>query len=252
MSDTELDQLLRSADPAAQLTAPTPPPFRDEATVVPLRPRRIRWLSAVAAAAAVVAVVGLAVVTLGSRDGGTRTAGPDPTGTPSTVAPTEGGPLPVLAQRVEAALQADLPPGYQSSIVGWVPSSVQRDYQAYIGVHPGAYTDEKPRAEVMVQHVTNVPAGDLCTISIKMYVQASTCRVVRTPAGAAVALSDDDPAVHDPRPATQWALYQDPDGSVVLVVQAPRDETPGMRALGHNIWTAVRLAEVATDPALRP
>jgi hypothetical protein len=89
MTDADLDQLVRAADPAARLTAPPPGPLPDRTfSVPPHRPRR--WLPAAAAAAAVVAVVALAVTTLGGSGSGNRTAGPGPAGGKVLPAPSLG------------------------------------------------------------------------------------------------------------------------------------------------------------------
>jgi hypothetical protein len=88
MTDADLDQLLRAADPAAHRTAPDPGTPPDRATVTPLRPRRPHWLPIAGTAAAVVAVVGVAVAVAGPGPGGSRSAGP---GTPSPSAPAGGG-----------------------------------------------------------------------------------------------------------------------------------------------------------------
>lgn len=247
MTDTDVDRLLRSADPAAHLTAPAPPPFREEAEVVQLRPRRSRWLPAASAAAAVAAVVGLAVVTTGSG-GVTRAAGPDPTGTPTAVA----GPPPADPnyQQVQIALVRNLPPDFTLVIGDLKPprtssGTTDREYVATWLVRYGSRT-----GTVKVTYETGLPPADLCRISEKLRM-AGSCRLVRTAAGKTVALTDADPAYGYPGVTTQWALYQHPDGAIVLVAQGVGTEKGGEPWLGHQIWSAARLAEVATDPAFR-
>jgi hypothetical protein len=238
MTDTELDRLLRSADPAARLTAPAPPPFQEEAPVVPLRSR---WLPAVGAAAAVAAVVGLAVVTTGSGRG-TSAAGPDVTGRP-TATPAASAQQPDLGRSVFAAVLADLPPGYRLTGGTWrVPaptSSGRTGYQAHATVQDGTRS-----AVVEVTYQTRMPAADLCSIAAKLH-GAGTCRLVRTAAGRTVAVTDADPAYGDPGATTQWALYRHPDSSIVLVAQGSGSKE------GQRPWSAARLAGVATDPAFR-
>jgi hypothetical protein len=242
MIDTELDRLLRSADPAAGLSAPTPAPFREQ--VVPLRPRPNRWLPAAAAAAAVVAVVGLAVVTLGSKDGGTQAAGPGPTGAPASTATAAPGGLTDSAKKVQAAVVANLPPGYQLSNSAWKvppptsPRKNGREYDATFLVREG------PRsAPVEIIFQTDMPPGDLCALASK-FVGAGTCRLVRTATGARV-------AVAEPGSTRQRALYRHPDGTIVLVAEGSGVVKLRGPSLTHPIWSAARLAEVATDPAFR-
>lgn len=240
MTDTELDQLLRSADPAAHLAAPVPPRLR-EATVVP---SRSHWLPAVGAAAAVAAVVGLAAATAGSG-GGTQVAGPDATGTATAVARTSPADR---TQQVAIALRRNLPPDV-TVIVGELtppPTSPGRTARAYVGtVEHGSR-----RGTVTVMSQTGLPSADPCRISEELRM-AGSCRSVRTATGKTVALTDSAPGYGYPGVTNQWALYQAPDGSVVLVAQGVGTEQGGEPRLEHQIWSPARLAEVATDPAFR-
>lgn len=241
MTDTDVDRLLRSADPAAHLTAPAPPPLR-EATVVP---SRSHWLPAVGAAAAVAAVVGLAVATAGSG-GGTPVAGPDATGTPTAAAQTTPADR---NQQVPTALMRNLPPDVTGVVVSELtppPTSPGRTADEYVGIVQYG----SRRGTVTVMYQTGLPSADPCRISEKLRM-AGSCRLVRTATGKTVALTDSDPAYGYPGVTNQWALYQAPDGSVVLVAQGVGTEKGGEPRLGHQIWSAARLAEVATDPAFR-
>jgi hypothetical protein len=77
------------------------------------------------------------------------------------------------------------------------------------------------------------------------------CRLVRTAAGRAVALTDPDPAYGWPGITDHWALYQAPDGVVVLIAQGVGVEPGGRPRLEHLPWSRARLVEVAADPAFR-
>jgi hypothetical protein len=155
---TDLDALLRAADPAARLTPPEPgrppvhrPPVHRPPVdrPVPADRRGTRWLPATAAAAAVVAVV--AVVGLGVRDDvpgpaaapapATTTPTPPPTGRPTTPAtrPTPTPETPTAtptgaevagpgadqdrALRLLSALRAVVPAGYATPD-GMVPAGL--------------------------------------------------------------------------------------------------------------------------------
>lgn len=240
---TDLDNLIRAADPAARLTAPAPPPaLLDE----PVRASRARWLPAAAAAAAVAAVVGLAaaVGTTGSGDG-VQAAGPDAT----TVFRTSPVPipdtLPAPLQAAFRALQADLPPNFRVEVSGnRQPADpadrTGRQYDIFAIVRAGSRS-----ATVEVRYRTGLPPGDLCRISEKL-AGAGSCHVVTTATGARVAVTRATGSS-----IGQWALYRHRDGSVVLV-------TDGSDLVGRTgpqltgpVWSPERLAEVAADPAFR-
>lgn len=252
MTDSELDQLLRASDPVAGLTAPAPPPFVEPSA----GPRRNRWLPAVAAAAAVVGVVGLVVATTGPN-GGTRAAGPDRTATPSATATTGTRPpaSPPEGDRARKGLQAVIPPGYELGLGGletWSPTETDGylkagEYNAYFSVNDGTAF-----GEVAVFFRVRMPAGDPCKITPKLFgpSKGANCRIVRTATGAEVAVTDN-PNAPAGQPETEWALNRRPDGTVVLIGQSTRRSMSGFPTLSHQVWTTAQLAEATTSPAFK-
>jgi hypothetical protein len=171
-----------------------------------------------------------------------------PTGPPGNPAaePTSGpgGTLPTLGPDGTGmpasdyqAVRDEGPPGY----TGW-------EYDAWTIVSDG------PRiGTVGVRVWVDVPPGDLCTIESKISYLTGTCRLVTTPTGARVALTDFDPAANqgreDDERETQWAVYRHPDGTVVLVSQGPGVLNAAIPRLRQQVWTPTQLAALATDPA---
>jgi hypothetical protein len=279
MTDTEIDRLVRAADPAAHLTPPQPGPLPDRIALVP-SPRRSRpWLPVAATAAAVVAVVGVAVTTLSGGGSGTLAGGPD--AAPSAAGSQPGGAtVPQRdhtasagapyerAHRLLGALQDAVPDGFTLPTgAGELP--IGPDGSGLAASSFEAVRDEDPTAgpryvydamtvvtagdavgTLSVRVWDRVALGDPCLITVKLSAYPGTCRVVRTPTGARVGLSDviADAAVADAR-QSQWALYQHPDGTVVVLAQGPgvlNDVTP---RLPRPVWTVAELARAATDPA---
>jgi hypothetical protein len=301
MTDADLDRILRAADPAAHRTAPLPGPL----PAVPAR-RPVGWVP-VGAAAAVVAVVGAAIVALPSlgEDGGGVRAGapgsasptapgspaltapgsPAPTGSPGasvpgSPAPTSGPAKPdrphtvsagaefERAHRLLGTLQAAVPAAYTLPAGGAVlpigpggerlpAASFQavRDegpYEGYTGFvyDAGSTVTRGGRVGTVAAAVyVGVPPQVPCAVAEIVSWGAGTCRVLSTPAGR-VALVDapEGPDGADPR-TTQWAVFRHPDGTVVRISQGPgvlAERTPRLTA---PVWSATRLAQLATDRA---
>lgn len=283
---TELDDLLRAADPAAGLTPPEPgePSLDRPPSLRPSR-RPARWLPVVAAAAAVLLVVGVVATGLG-RD---RSAGPAgtvitsaPPSAPATSPPvTSPSPSPpqvtaavtatsaadkARAQRVLADLRAavrdrygiptgNLRAGYQGALTPAYdvqtlafpaePVTTTR-YQVDQMVTAGTGI-----GQVSATVIPGVPAwtDDPCALFQRMDLGIyDSCSVVTTPAGARVAVGGFAATPGRAVSALRFASYRGPDGTLVFLTES-RGTDPAVPALPALPLTDAQLAALATDPA---
>jgi hypothetical protein len=282
---TDLDDLLRAADPAAGLTPPEPgePPLDRPLSLRPSR-RPTRWLPAVAAAAAVLLVVGVVATGLG-RD---RSAGPAgtvitsaPPSAPATSPPVSPSPSPpqvtaavtatsaadkARAQRLLADLRAAVRDRY-----GIPTGSLRAGYQgaltAAYDVQAQAFpaepvTTTRYQVDQMVTAgreigqlgavvIPGVPAwtDDPCALFQRLdFGIYETCGVVTTTTGARVAVGGWAASPGRAVSAMRFAAYRGPDGTFVLLTES-RGTDPAVPALPTMPLTDVQLAALAADPA---
>jgi hypothetical protein len=266
---TDLDHLLRAADPAARLTAPAPgvPPLDRP---VPARPprRAVRWVPAVAAAAAVLLVVGAVTTGLG-RD---RSAGPAGTAITSSPAPPQvtapaaatAAADQARARRVLADLRAAVPrtfavPTGKVRVDPHGPPEIAWDVQALsFPAEPVTtmryqvlqdVTAGRGIGQLTATVIPGVPAwtDDPCALFQRMHLGLyDGCDQVVTPTGDRVAVGDwgrsEGPI------GVRFASHRRADGTFVLLTEA-RGILPGAPALAALPLTDGQLTALVTDPA---
>lgn len=289
MTDTELDRLLRSADPAAHRPAPAPGPLPHRPVVVPM-PRRSGWLP-IGSAAAVVAVVGVAVALLPSWNRGGIQAGAPGSPVPSTAASPSGpsessvGTKPQRphtasagaeferARRLLGTLQDAVPDRYTlptgpagnaatPPVATAGPGSTMpaanfqavRDEGPYTG-----YTGYVYDADTIVRDGPRTG-----TVRARVYENipdVSPCAVaeiaawnegtcsVVTTAAGPVAVVQGTGGDGSDPRETQWAVHRHADGTTVLVSQGGSGLDAADPPLTGPVWTQDRLVALATAPA---
>jgi hypothetical protein len=278
---TDLDRLLRTADPAARLTAPAPgaPPLDRPRPARPPR-RPTHWLPAVAAAIAVLLVVGVVATGLG-RD---RSAGPAGTTITSAPAPATSPPVspspppphvtaPVVAtaaadkaraQRVLADLRDAVPAPFAAP--GQVRSGPRGALEIAYEVRAFSLPAD-PVTTVQYQVYQDVTAGDGIGQIWALVVPATpafsddpcvqfqrmdqglydTCAVTVTPTGARVAVGGWALPGREVT-SERFASSRSADGTFVFLMES-RGIDPALPALPTRPLTDAQLIAAVTDPA---
>ena len=94
--------------------------------------------------------------------------------------------------------------------------------------------------------------GEGCALTpVAWDATAAACEEVAV-RGQKVAVADVTPTAGDGLPPAQWAGFRHEDGTVVFVMQTAEVPRSGRPALTAMPMTSAQLADLATDPRLKP
>lgn len=152
-------------------------------------------------------------------------------------------------------LTSALPPGFTSPDLKYPSGDPMRwpqsqyasndgepDYWEYSASMPVQKDNRVGKLLAMSTTPTGKPATAPCTLAKTFWGGTGTCAVVDVngkKVGVLTAKSGD----YD-----QWAAYRYPDGTVVFVAQAKKNDRTNKPALTQQVYTPQQLAELATSP----
>ena len=247
-----------------QAVAVAPPPMSDAPVLATARHAltRRRAVLASAGSAAVVALVAVGVAVLApsqSDGGGVRVGG--------------GPPAPLTHDQQAAALAATLdelaPAGYgtpddMTGVDDFADRTLKNHKAMAAGKVGGTevwnYAASTPLVkgdgvgELLATVFTSgaESTGEGCALTpVAWDATTAACEEVAV-RGQKVAVADVTPTAGDGLPPAQWAGFRHEDGTVVFVMQSAEVPRSGGPALTAMPMTSAQLADLATDPRLKP